>query len=88
MATSRLPRFQVGDRVRERDRIADSVITPRSPNYQQVTSILSQRRHGLVVGFVTKRSSNGRCIHYTQVQWDHLSTPSLHAVARIEKVAA
>lgn len=79
--------LQIGDRVRERDRVPDDVVNPSSPNFTQVRQILRERRYGNVVGFQVKRSSRGHAINYIQVLWDHLSTPSLHAVARVEKVS-
>lgn len=77
----------VGDRVRERDRVADHVVTPSSPNFHQVCSILGSRRYGIVVGVEIKRSARGSACKYIHVQWDHLCTPSVHASCRIEKVA-
>jgi hypothetical protein len=77
----------VGDRVRERDRVADDVITPSSPSFSQVRGILGNRRYGVVVGVEIKRSSRGRACKYIHVQWDHLNSPSVHAICRIEKVA-
>lgn len=77
--------FHIGDRVRERDRVADNVATHTSPNSAQVFSILRQQRRGQVVGFEVKRDRSGRSINYVLVQWDHLETPSIHARSRIEK---
>ena len=76
----------VGNRVRERDRVADHVVTPSSPSYQQVRTILGSRRYGIVVGVEIKRSSRGSACKYIHVQWDHLTSPSVHASSRIEKV--
>lgn len=86
MASRRPIQFQIGDRVRERDRVADDVVTRSSPNCEQVFSILRERRQGSVVGFQTKRARNGSAINCVLVQWDHLGTPSVHARARIEKI--
>jgi len=77
----------IGDRVRERDRVADHVVTLSSPSYQQVRGILSNRRYGVVVGVEIKRSAAGSACKYIHVQWDHLSSPSVNASGRIEKVA-
>lgn len=77
----------IGDRVRERDRVADHVVTPSSPSFKQVSSILGSRRYGIVVGVEIKRSARGSACKYIHVQWDHLGTPSVHASCRIEKVA-
>ena len=87
MAKPKPVQLQVGDRVRERERVADDVINRHSPNFAQVCQILRERRYGEVVGFKVKRNSTGSAINYIQVQWDHLSTPSLHAAARIERVS-
>lgn len=76
----------IGDRVRERERVADHVVTPTSPSFQQVRSILGHRRYGIVVDVEIKRSSRGCACKYIHVQWDHLSSPSVHASSRIEKV--
>lgn len=76
----------VGDRVRERDRVADHVVTPSSPSFDQVRSILGSRRYGVVVGVEIKRSARGSACKYIHVQWDHLESPSVHASCRIEKV--
>lgn len=76
----------IGDRVRERDRVADHVVTPTSPSYQQVRSILGHRRYGVVVGVEIKRSRTGSACKYIHVQWDHLVTPSVHAMSRIERI--
>lgn len=76
----------IGDRVRERERVADHVVLPTSPSYQQVRSILGHRRYGIVVGVEVKRSSRGSACKYIHVQWDHLTSPSVHASSRIEKV--
>lgn len=75
----------IGDRVRERDRVADHVVTPGSPSYRQVRSILGQRRYGFVVDIEIKRSRTGGACKYIHVQWDHLESPSVHASSRIEK---
>ena len=77
----------IGDRVRERDRVADHVVTPSSPSFQQVRGILGSRRYGIVVGVEIKRSARGSASKYIHVKWDHLNTPSVHASCRIEKVA-
>jgi hypothetical protein len=82
--TSPRDQLRIGDRVRERERVADDVATPASPNSAQVFSILRQRRRGEVVGFQVKRDRKGRAINYVLVQWDHLETPSIHAKSRIE----
>lgn len=79
--------LKIGDRVRERDRVADHVVTPSSPNFEQVRSILGGRRYGIVVGVEIKRSSRGSACKYIHVQWDHLMTPSVHASCRIERVS-
>lgn len=78
--------LSIGDRVRERQRVADHVVTPTSPNFHKVRSILGNRRHGIVVDVEIKRSSTGSACKYIHVQWDHLTTPSVHASSRIEKV--
>jgi hypothetical protein len=87
MTKPKSPLLSVGDRVRERDRVADHVVTPTSPSFQQVRGILSQRRYGIVVGVEIKKSIRGSACKYIHVQWDHLNTPSVHASSRIEKVA-
>lgn len=87
MSSSKSPRFRLGDRVRERSRLGDDCVTPSSPNFRQVCQIMAERRYGHVVGFQVKRGRNGRSLNYVQVQWDHLTSPSLHATARIERVA-
>ena len=76
----------IGDRVRERERVADDVVTRQSPNFAQVASILGQRRTGVIVGVETRRNRRGGAIHYARVQWDHLGSPSLHARFRLEKL--
>lgn len=86
MSKTKAITIAVGDRVRERDRVADHVVTPTSPSFQQVRSILGNRRYGIVVGVEIKRSSRGSACKYIHVQWDHLNTPSVHASCRIEKV--
>lgn len=79
-------KLAIGDRVRERERVADHVVTPASPNFQRVRSILGQRRYGVVVDVEIKRSVRGCACKYIHVQWDHLASPSVHASSRIEKV--
>jgi hypothetical protein len=86
--SKRIPQtLAIGDRVRERERVADHVVTPSSPNFKQVSSFLGNRRYGIVVGVETKRSSRGSACQYIHVQWEHRSSPSVHALCRIEKVA-
>lgn len=87
MAKSKPVQLQLGDRVRERERVADDCVNRHSPSFLKVCQILRERRYGEVVGFKVKRDVSGRAINYIQVQWDHLSSPSLHAAGRIEKVA-
>lgn len=77
----------IGDRVRERERVCDHVVTRNSPRYEQVCRIIRHRRHGVVLDVEVRRASNGSACKYVHVQWDHLRTPSVHAVSRIEKVA-
>jgi hypothetical protein len=86
MVSRRPVQFQIGDRVRERGRVADDVVTSSSPNCRQVFSILRETRKGQVVGFEVKRASNGSAINCVLVQWDHLNTPSIHARGRLEKL--
>lgn len=86
MSKSRPVTIAVGDRVRERDRVADHVVTPTSPSFEKVCSILGNRRYGIVVDVEIKRSRRGSACKYIHVQWDHLNTPSVHASCRIEKV--
>lgn len=88
MAKPKPVQLQVGDRVRERERVMDDCVNRNSPSFTQVCQILRERRYGKVVGFKVKRNSTGSAINYIQVQWDHLNTPSLHAAGRIEKVPA
>lgn len=87
MTKPKAPLLSVGDRVRERERVADHVVTPTSPSFQQVRGILGHRRYGIVVAVEVKKSIRGSACKYIHVQWDHLNTPSVHASSRIEKVA-
>jgi len=75
----------IGDRVRERPKVPDLIVNPKSPNYQLVARIAHDRRYGVVVGFQTKRSRTGAACKYVTVQWDHSSSPSVHASGRLEK---
>lgn len=77
----------IGDRVREREHVGDHVVSRSSPGYQRVCSIIGHRRHGVVVDVEVRRARNGSACKYIHVQWDHLNTPSVHAVSRIEKVS-
>jgi hypothetical protein len=78
--------FVIGDRVRERDRVGDDVLSTSSPNFEQVRMILGHRRYGVVTGLETRRARNGAACQYVHVQWSHTKTPSLHARSRLEKV--
>lgn len=86
MAKQKQPRLQLGDRVRERNRVAGCVATPYSANYKTVCDILSNVRVGSVVGFETRRNSRGIRCSYAMVHWDHLQSPSMHAAFRLEKI--
>lgn len=76
-----------GDRVRERPRSGSCVATAASPNIKAVQAILSRRREGWVVGVESRQNSKGVRCDYAMVCWDHLKTPSMHAVFRLERVA-
>lgn len=75
-----------GDRVREKPRIGGCVASELSPNIKAVKAILAQRREGLIVGLESRRNSKGARCDYAMVQWDHLKTPSIHAVFRLERI--
>lgn len=75
-----------GDRVREKSRLAGCVASDGSPNIKAVRAILAQRREGLIVSLESRRNSKGARCDYAMVCWDHLRTPSSHAVFRLERI--
>lgn len=75
-----------GDRVREKPRSGSCVATAASPNIKAVQAILSRRREGRVVGLESRHNSKGVRCDYAMVCWDHLKSPSMHAVFRLERV--
>lgn len=82
------PDLQIGDRVREAERLVNHVFTEKSPNFKQAASYQGTRRSGVVVGFTEQPIRGGRSALYVQVQWDHLKSPSLHARFRLERVGS
>lgn len=80
--------LQLGDRVRERNRVGSCVANPSSPSYKTICDILAHRREGLVVGLETRRNKKGTRCDYAMVRWDHLKSPSMHAAFRLERVSA
>lgn len=84
MTRPRAP-LAVGDRVRERDRVGDDVITPLSPGYARVRAQLAERRYGRIVALTTRRNRSGAALRYAQVLWDRRQSPSEHATCRLER---
>lgn len=77
-------RLQVGDRVQERNRLGGFIAT--GPNFENVRRVRSSRRVGEIVGFESKRNTRGTRCDYAMVRWDHLRSPSVHAVFRLERI--
>lgn len=48
--------------------------------------IRSPRRIGQIVGMESKRNTRGTRCDYAMVRWDHLQTPSMHAIFRLERI--
>ena len=88
MTTRRASKLQPGDRVRERERVRDDVVTSLSPNFRQVFRYLREQRYGTVAGIEMRRVRSGASCQYVKVIWDGMQTPSVHARGRLEKISA
>jgi hypothetical protein len=81
MSKKKPPLFQLGDRVAERPKTHGSFAT--SAETQRRIAQYRKQRYGTVVNVKTKQNSRGDQLKVISIQWDHLSSPTDHAQARI-----
>lgn len=84
MSTSKRDQLKVGDRVRERLAVGDRNYSSNPADPYRADRRLSQRRVGEIVSLEQHPDRNGRMMRYARIRWDHLKTPSLHALFRVE----
>lgn len=70
--------------MRERNRMGGFITATRESGVFK--QIRSPRRVGQIVGMESKRNTRGTRCDYAMVRWDHLQTPSMHAIFRLERI--
>lgn len=74
------PKFKVGDRVKDRNRLSYSF---SSPNAAECQKLYSEIRTGVIEDVVMKTIANGSRQVYYEVIWDNKKTPSQHSQMRL-----
>jgi len=81
MSTKRQFDYNIGDRVAERPK-PHGIYTHNQETRQRIAQYRNQR-YGEVVGINYKKNSAGANQRFLLVRWDHLTSPTEHATARI-----
>ena len=81
MPTKKQFKYNIGDRIAERPK-PHALIAVRKEVEQTIAQYRSQR-YGTIVGFKAKLTTRGAKQNFALVQWDHLKSPTEHALMRI-----
>lgn len=81
MTTKRQFDYKIGDRVAERP-TPHGIYAKNQQTRERIAQYRNQR-YGEVVGINYKKNSRGVAQRFLLVRWDHLSSPTEHATARI-----
>jgi hypothetical protein len=81
MTNKRQFNYKIGDRVAERPKV-HGVFATRLESIERIKQY-RQQRYGNVVGINYKKNATGSVQRFLLIKWDHRTSATEHAVARI-----